>query len=62
MTVHSKYAGQAATYACWAQQPCCCLGTIAHPPAKPTDLDSIQAPTAVIKHGSADRTVAGQSS
>jgi hypothetical protein len=50
MTVHSKYAGQAATYACWAQQPCCCLGTIAHPPAKPTDLDSIQAPTAVIKH------------
>ena len=50
MTVQTKYAGQSATYACWAQQPCRGLGTIAHRPTEPTDQDSVQAPTAVIKH------------
>ena len=50
MTVHTKYARQPAAYACRAQQPCRGLGTIAHRPAKPTDQDSVQAPTAVVKH------------
>ncbi len=50
MTVHAEYAGQPAPYACRAQQPGGRLGTVAHRPAKPTDQDSIQAPTAVINH------------
>ncbi len=50
MTVHTEYAGKAATYACRAQQPCRRLGAIAHRPAQPMDQDSIDVPTTVLKH------------
>lgn len=51
MTVHTQYSGQRAPNACWAQQPCARIGTVADGPAQPTNLDAVHALGALVDHG-----------
>ena len=50
VAVHAEYAGQAAAYACRAQQPSRRVRAIAHRPAQPTDQYAVQALTSVLVH------------
>jgi hypothetical protein len=53
MAVHAEYAGQAAAYACRAQQPSRRVRAIAHRPSQSTDQHAVQAMTSVLVHNRA---------